>query len=81
MIRFVESNPKAFFDAEVLHVWTLGVAPYTDDKFKYNFRHNSFFVGNNSREAVNRGWPTTPRSFFPMCPTSFIAAWSTSMWP
>ncbi len=55
LIRFVESNPKAFFDAEVLHVWTLGVAPYTDEKFKTNFRHNSFFVGNNSREAVNRG--------------------------
>ncbi len=47
LIRFVESNPKAFFDAEVIHVWTLGVAPYTDEKFKYNFRHNSFFVGNN----------------------------------
>ncbi len=55
LIQFVESNPKAFFDAEVLQVWTLGVAPYTDEKFKYNFRHNSFFVGNNSREAVNRG--------------------------
>ncbi|MEW6188179.1 MAG: GNAT family N-acetyltransferase [Thermodesulfobacteriota bacterium] len=55
LIRFVESNPKAFYDAEVLHVWTLGVAPYTDEKFKTNFRHNSFFVGNNSREAVNRG--------------------------
>jgi len=55
LIQFVESHPKAFFDAEVLHVWTLGVAPYTDEKFKYNFRHNSFFVGNNSREAVNRG--------------------------
>ncbi len=55
LIQFVESNPKAFFDTEVLHVWTLGVAPYTDEKFKYNFRHNSFFVGNNSREAVNRG--------------------------
>jgi acyl-CoA hydrolase/GNAT superfamily N-acetyltransferase len=55
LIQFVESYPKAFFDAEVLHVWTLGVAPYTDIKFKDNFRHNSFFVGNNSREAVNKG--------------------------
>lgn len=55
LIQYVESNPKAFFDAEVFHVWTLGVAPYTDEKFKYNFRHNSFFVGANSREAVNRG--------------------------
>jgi acyl-CoA hydrolase/GNAT superfamily N-acetyltransferase len=55
LIKFVESNPKAFFDAEVLHVWTLGVAPYTEEKFQDNFRHNSFFVGNNSREAVNQG--------------------------
>ena len=55
LIQFVESNPKAFFDAEILHVWTLGVAPYTEEKFKENFRHNSFFVGNNSREAVNKG--------------------------
>jgi acyl-CoA hydrolase len=55
LIQFVESNPKAFFDAEVIHVWSLGVAPYTEEKFKSNFRQNSFFVGNNSREAVNRG--------------------------
>jgi acyl-CoA hydrolase/RimJ/RimL family protein N-acetyltransferase len=55
LIQFVESNPKAFFDAEVIHVWSLGVAPYTEEKFKSNFRHNSFFVGNNSREAVNQG--------------------------
>jgi len=55
LIKFVESHPKAFFDAELIHVWTLGVAPYTDEKFKYNFRYNSFFVGDNSREAVNRG--------------------------
>ncbi|MCJ7745783.1 MAG: GNAT family N-acetyltransferase [Actinobacteria bacterium] len=52
---FVSSHPKAFFDAEVLHVWTLGVAPYADDKFKRNFRHNSFFIGDNTRDAVNTG--------------------------
>jgi acyl-CoA hydrolase/GNAT superfamily N-acetyltransferase len=55
LVKYVESHPKAFFDAEVFHVWTLGVAPYTDEKFKYNFRHDSFFVGNNTRGAVNKG--------------------------
>jgi acyl-CoA hydrolase/GNAT superfamily N-acetyltransferase len=55
MINFVESHPKAFFDAEVIHIWTLGVAPYTDEKFKRNFRHNSFFISNNTRHAVNQG--------------------------
>lgn len=55
LVQFVNSHPKAFFDAEVFHVWTLGVAPYTDQKFKYNFRHNSFFIGDNTRKAVNEG--------------------------
>ncbi len=55
LINYVRSHPKAFFDAELLQVWTLGVAPYADEKFKENFRHNSFFIGNNTREAVNRG--------------------------
>ena len=55
LIDFVESHPKAFFDAEVLHVWTLGVAPYTDEKFKSNFRHNSFFISDSTRDAVNEG--------------------------
>jgi acyl-CoA hydrolase len=55
LINYVESHPGAFFDAEVFHVWSLGVAPYTDKKFKYHFRHNSFFVGHSTREAVNQG--------------------------
>src|SRR5512137_746044 len=55
LIQYVENHPKAFFDAEVLHVWTLGLAPYTNKKFKQNFRHNSFFIGNNTREAINQG--------------------------
>lgn len=55
LAAYVESNPKALFDAEVFHVWTLGVAPYADEKFSRNFRHNSFFIGNNTRRAVNEG--------------------------
>jgi acyl-CoA hydrolase len=34
LIRFIESHPTAFLDAEVFHVWTLGLEPYTDEKFK-----------------------------------------------
>ncbi len=55
LIDYVRSHPKAFFDTELLQVWTLGVAPYADEKFKDNFRHNSFFIGNNTRDAVNQG--------------------------
>ena len=55
LISYIESYPKAFVDAEVIHIWTLGVAPYTEEKFKQNFRHNAFFIGANTRKAVNEG--------------------------
>jgi len=44
LVNYVNNNPKAFFDAELIHIWTLGVAPYTDEKFQENFR-----------SSVNRG--------------------------
>ncbi|MDD5338375.1 MAG: GNAT family N-acetyltransferase [Dehalococcoidales bacterium] len=55
LIRYTESYPKAFFDTEVIHIWTLGLAPYTEERFKYNFRHNSFFIADSTRNAVNKG--------------------------
>lgn len=55
LVDYVKSNPKAFFDAELIHVWTLGVAPYTDEKLQENFRLDSFFVGDSTRNSVNRG--------------------------
>jgi len=54
LVEYAQRYPTAFFDAELIHVWTLGVAPYTDEKFKLNFRLNSFFIGESTREAVNR---------------------------
>ena len=55
LVRYTEAHPKAFFDAEVLHVWTLGVAPYLKEELKRNFRLNSFFIGQSTRAAVNEG--------------------------
>jgi acyl-CoA hydrolase/GNAT superfamily N-acetyltransferase len=55
LIKYTESYPKAFFDAEVIHIWSLGVAPYTEERFKYNFRHTSFFISNSTRSAINLG--------------------------
>ena len=55
LMRYVETHPKSFFDTEVFHVYSMGLAPYTEEKFKGNFRHNSFFIGNNTRGSVNAG--------------------------
>jgi acyl-CoA hydrolase/GNAT superfamily N-acetyltransferase len=55
LINYVESNPKAVFDAELIHVVGLGVAPYTDTRFKANFRCNAFFIGGSLRSGINHG--------------------------
>ena len=40
-------------DVQILHFITLGQAPYTEKRFDRRFRHNAFFVGPNTREAIN----------------------------
>jgi len=42
-------------DNEILHVHTLGVAPYAKPIYSNRFRLNAFFVGINAREAVVEG--------------------------
>jgi len=71
LIRYVKAHPKAFFDAEVLHIRTLGVAPYATEKFRDNFRHNSFFIGDSTREAVNKGLADYTPVFLSQVPDLF----------
>jgi acyl-CoA hydrolase/GNAT superfamily N-acetyltransferase len=72
LIQFIESHPTAIFDAEVFHVWTLGLVPYTDDKFKQHFRHNSFFIANSDmRTAVNTGMADYTPIFLSQVPDLF----------
>jgi acyl-CoA hydrolase/RimJ/RimL family protein N-acetyltransferase len=42
-------------DNEILHVHTLGVAPYAKPIYSDRFRLNAFFVGVNTRSAVAEG--------------------------
>ncbi|KUK44853.1 MAG: GNAT family N-acetyltransferase [Methanothrix sp.] len=55
LVNFVGRNPKAFFGIELIHVWTLGAAPYIDEQFRDNFRIDSFFISEGTRNAINRG--------------------------
>lgn len=71
LINYIEAHPKAFFDTEVLHIWTLGVAPYADEKFKDNFRHNAFFIGDSTRGAVNAGLADYTPIFLSQVPSLF----------
>ena len=40
---------------EVVHMRTMGSAPYTAPEMAPHFRHKAFFIGPNVREAINSG--------------------------
>lgn len=42
-------------DNEIVHLLTLGPAPYTRPDLAARFRHSAFFIGPNVREAVQEG--------------------------
>jgi acyl-CoA hydrolase/GNAT superfamily N-acetyltransferase len=42
-------------DTRIIHILTLGVAPYTNPEFTDKFRHNALFIGANVRQAVCEG--------------------------
>jgi 4-hydroxybutyrate CoA-transferase len=42
-------------DVEVVHMLTMGAAPYVAPEMAGHFRHNAVFIGANVRQAINEG--------------------------
>jgi 4-hydroxybutyrate CoA-transferase len=42
-------------DVEIVHMMTMGPAPYVAPEMAGHFRHNAMFIGGNVREAINDG--------------------------
>jgi acyl-CoA hydrolase len=42
-------------DVEIVHMMTMGSAPYVAPEMEGHFRHNAVFIGSNVREAINEG--------------------------
>ena len=43
------------YDAHIVHLLTMGDAPYVDEKFRDKFKTNSFFIADNTRDALGKG--------------------------
>ncbi|MEM2557231.1 MAG: GNAT family N-acetyltransferase [Candidatus Bathyarchaeia archaeon] len=55
LVRGLVEKASHLADNEILHVHTLGVAPYTKPIYSDRFRMNAFFIGINTRRAVAEG--------------------------
>jgi len=43
------------FNVEIVHMMTMGCAPYVAPEMAGHFRHNAMFIGANVRQAINDG--------------------------
>jgi acyl-CoA hydrolase len=50
----VEYSSK-IYDAHIIHLLTMGTAPYANEKFREKFKMNSFFIADNVRDAFAKG--------------------------
>lgn len=55
LVEALVQRATAVFGTEIVHIMTLGIAPYAEPKWGDNFRHNALFIGPNVREAVAQG--------------------------
>jgi acyl-CoA hydrolase len=42
-------------DTEIIHFLDMSDAPYTEERFDANFRHNALFIGASARKAIREG--------------------------
>jgi acyl-CoA hydrolase/GNAT superfamily N-acetyltransferase len=55
LVEAMVEHGEHLADNEVVHLLTLGPAPYVDPGMERRFRHTAFFIGHNVREAVQEG--------------------------
>lgn len=55
LVAELVAQADRFADNAIVHLLTLGPAPYVEPQHATRFRHNAFFIGPNVREAVHDG--------------------------
>jgi acyl-CoA hydrolase len=55
LVEALIRRAPAVQDVEIVHMMTLGCAPYVAPEMEGHFRHNAVFIGANVREAINDG--------------------------
>jgi acyl-CoA hydrolase/GNAT superfamily N-acetyltransferase len=55
LVEGLVAHGKHLADNEIVHLLTLGPAPYVQPEHEGRFRHAAFFIGANVREAVRQG--------------------------
>lgn len=55
LVNSLVTHSKHISDAHIIHLLTMGAAPYAAEKFREKFSTNSFFIAENVRNAFDTG--------------------------
>jgi len=55
LVKELTEHSSHIYDASIVHLLTMGEAPYTAEKYREKFKMNTFFVAENVRDALNHG--------------------------
>ena len=55
LVNALVEHCKGVSDVHVIHLLTMGSAPYVDEKFRDRFKMNTFFIADNVRDALGSG--------------------------
>lgn len=55
LVNTLVEHSNHIYDAHIIHLLTMGDAPYANEKFREKFKMNSFFIADNVRDALNKG--------------------------
>ena len=58
-------------DVRIVHILTMGKAPYLEERYRGRFSLNTFFIGDNVRETVERGMGDYTPIFLSEIPSEF----------
>lgn len=55
LVEALVEHTGGICDAHIIHLLTMGAAPYADENFREKFKMNSFFIADNVRDALEKG--------------------------
>jgi len=55
LVNALVEQSTRIFDVHIIHLLTIGTAPYADEKYREKFKMNTFFIADNVRHALAKG--------------------------
>ncbi|HUW19721.1 MAG TPA: GNAT family N-acetyltransferase [Sedimentisphaerales bacterium] len=71
LVNALVEHSGHIYDAHIVHLLTMGAAPYADEKFREKFKMNSFFIADNIRDALKKGIGDYTPIFLSEIPSEF----------